>query len=391
MNTRFSRRHFMGSAAAALGALGLRPGSALGVALRPPPPGLAPLDPYDDLAKLSSNENPYGPSDKMMASMNVAWKYSNRYGYPDGDIHEKIAEHHGVSTGNIIMNAGSGETLRVAGLTFLRHEEKVVGVEPTYTSVYRVASGIDADVIARPLLPDHTQDIDDLIKVTRRNYRDVGLVYVCNPNNPTGVIVPDDDIRRLLDGIPEDIPVLIDEAYHHFIRDPAYATAVPYIKEGRKVIVTRTFSKIYGMAGLRLGYGIAPAEMIDEMRTRSTGSVNALVRWGAVAALEDHESEAWVRDTTIKLREATAEQLRSQGFEVIPSETNFFMVHTGRPASEVRAEFRKRDVAVGRDFPPMLDYLRVSIGTEEEMKRFMAAWNEIFPDGMTTTGASSSR
>ena len=254
-----------------------------------------------------------------------------------------------------------------------------------------MASGIDADVIARPLLPDHTQDIDDLIKVTRRNYRDVGLVYVCNPNNPTGVIVPDDDIRRLLDGIPEDIPVLIDEAYHHFIRDPAYATAVPYIKEGRKVIVTRTFSKIYGMAGLRLGYGIAPAEMIDEMRTRSTGSVNALVKWGAVAALEDRESEAWVRDTTIKLREATADQLRSQGFEVIPSETNFFMVHTGRPASEVRAEFRKRDVAVGRDFPPMLDYLRVSIGTEEEMKRFMAAWNEIFPDGMTTTGASSSR
>ena len=387
MNTRFSRRHFMGSAAAALGALGLRPQSALGVALRPPPPGLAPLDPYDDLAKLSSNENPYGPSDKMMASMNAAWKYSNRYGYPDGDIHEKIAEHHGVGTGNIIMNAGSGETLKVAGITFLEHKEKVVGVEPTYTSVYRVASGIDADVIARPLLPDHTQDIDDLIKVTRRNYRDVGLVYVVNPNNPTGVIVPDSDIRQLLDGIPEDIPVLIDEAYHHFIQDPSYSSAVKYIREGRKVIVTRTFSKIYGMAGLRLGYGIAPAEMISEMRTYATGSVNALVRWGAVAALEDKESEAWVKDTTIKLREATAEQLRSQGFEVIPSETNFFMVHTGRPASEVRAEFRKSDVAVGRDFPPMLDYLRVSIGTEEEMKRFLVAWKEIFPDGMTATGA----
>ncbi len=386
MSTRFTRRHFMGSAAAALGALGLRPQSALGVTLRPPPAGLAPLDPYDDLAKLSSNENPYGPSDKMMASMNAAWKYSNRYGYPDGDIHEKIAEHHGVGTRNIIMNAGSGETLKVAGITFLDHEEKVVGVEPTYTSVYRVASGIDADVIARPLLADHTQDIDDLIKVTKRNYRDVGLVYVVNPNNPTGVVVPDADIRQLLDGIPEDIPVLIDEAYHHFVQDPAYSSAVKYIKEGRKVIVTRTFSKIYGMAGLRLGYGVAPAEMISEMRTYATGSVNALVRWGAVAALEDHESEAWVRDTTIKLREATANELRKQGFEVIPSETNFFMVHTGRPASEVRAEFRKRDVAVGRDFPPMLDYLRVSIGTEEEMKRFLVAWNEIFPDGMTTTG-----
>ncbi|MYA64316.1 MAG: aminotransferase class I/II-fold pyridoxal phosphate-dependent enzyme [Gemmatimonadetes bacterium] len=386
MNTGFTRRHFMGSAAAALGALGLRPQSALGVALRPPPPGLVPLDRRSEPARLHFNENPYGPSDRMMASMNAAWKYSNLYGYPDGDIHGKIAAQHGVGTRNIIMNAGSGETLKVAGITFLDHKEKVVGVEPTYTSVYGVATGLDADVIARPLLSDHTQDIDDLIKVTRRNYRDVGLVYVVNPNNPTGVVVPDADIRRLLDGIPEDIPVLIDEAYHHFVQDPAYSSAVRYIREGRKVIVTRTFSKIYGMAGLRLGYGVAPAEMISEMRTYATGSVNALVRWGAVAALEDQESEAWVRDTTIKLREAVSGELRKQGFEVIPSETNFFMVHTGRPASEVRAEFRKRDISVGRDFPPMLDYLRVSIGTEEEMKRFLVAWNEIFPDGMTTTG-----
>ncbi len=386
MSSRFSRRHFMGGAVAALGAFGLRPRSALGITLPPPPKGLSPIDPYDDLAKLSSNENPYGPSDKMLASMNAAWKYSNRYGYPDGDVHEKIAEHHGVDTSNIIMHAGSGETLKVAGLTFLRHEEKVVGVEPTFMTVYRAATGVDADVIARPLLPDHTQDIDDLIEVTRRNYRDVGMVYVCNPNNPTGVVVSDDDIRRLLDGIPEDIPVLIDEAYHHFVQDPSYATAVPYIKEGRKVLVTRTFSKIYGMAGLRLGYGIAPAEMIDDMRTYTTGTINALVKWGGVAALEDHESEKWVRDTTIALREATADQLRSQGFEVIPSETNFFMVRTGRAASEVRAAFRERDIAVGRDFPPMLDYLRVSIGTEDEMDRFLAGWGEIFPDGMTTTG-----
>ena len=151
--------------------------------------------------------------------------------------------------------------------------------------------------------------------------------------------------------------------------------------------MTRTFSKIYGMAGLRLGYGIAPPEMIAQMRTYTTGTINALVKWGGVAALEDTESEAWVRDTTIALRDATANELRNQGFEVIPSETNFFMVNTGRPASEVRAAFRQRDVAVGRDFPPMLDYLRVSIGTEEEMKRFLTGWNEIFPDGMTATGS----
>ncbi|WP_425152969.1 pyridoxal phosphate-dependent aminotransferase [Candidatus Palauibacter sp.] len=384
-----SRRRFMGGTAAALGVLGLSPRTALGSGLRPPPKGLAPLDPYDDLAKLSSNENPYGPSEKMMEAMQGAWKYSNRYGYPDGDILEKIAEHHGVGTDHVMINAGSGETLRAAGLAFLRHEEKVVGVTPTYLTVYQVASGIDADVISRPLLPDHTQDIDDLIAVTNRNYRDVGMVYIVNPNNPTGVVVPDDDIRRLLDGIPEDIPVLIDEAYHHFVEDPGYASAIPYIKEGRKVLVTRTFSKIYGMAGLRLGYGIAPPDMIDQMRGYATGSVNALVKWGGVAALQDHESERWVRETTITLRNQTVSELQSQGFRVLPSETNFFMVHTGRPAAEVRAEFRKYDVAVGRDFPPMLDHLRVSVGTEDEMKRFMTAWNEIFPDGMTAAESRS--
>jgi histidinol-phosphate/aromatic aminotransferase/cobyric acid decarboxylase-like protein len=325
----------------------------------------------------------------MLEAMQGAWKYSNRYGYPDGDILEKIAEHHGVGTDHVMINAGSGETLRAAGLAFLRHEEKVVGVSPTYLTVYQVASGIDADVIARPLLPDHTQDIDDLIAVTNRNYRDVGMVYIVNPNNPTGVVVPDDDIRRLLDGIPEDIPVLIDEAYHHFVEDPRYASAIPYIKEGRKVLVTRTFSKIYGMAGLRLGYGIAPPDMIDQMRGYATGSVNALVKWGGVAALQDHESERWVRETTVALRNQTVSELQGQGFKVLPSETNFFMVHTGRPAAEVRAEFRKYDVAVGRDFPPMLDHLRVSVGTEDEMKRFMTAWNQIFPDGMTAADSNS--
>ncbi len=380
-----SRRRFMGAAAATLGGLAMRPATALGTALPPPPRGLAPLDPYDDLVKLSANENPYGPSEAMLGAMNTAWKYANRYGYPDGDIEQKIADHHGVGVDNILLNAGSGETLRVAGLTYLGHDEKVVGVLPTFLAVYAAASGIDADVIARPLLADHTQDMDDLIRVTKRHYRDIGLVYVCNPNNPTGVVVPAADIRHLLESIPEDIPVLIDEAYHHFVQDPAYATAVPYIKQGRKVIVTRTFSKIYGMAGLRLGYGIAPPEMILEMQDHATGSVNALVKWGGVAALEDKESEAWVRDATIALREETAEALREQGFEVIPSETNFFMVHTGRPAAEVRDEFRKRGIAVGRDFPPMLDYLRVSVGAQADMERFLEAWNEIFPDGMATT------
>ena len=384
-----TRRRFMGGAAAALGYAGLRPAAGLwGLDAPSSPLHLVPQEyDYDSFAKLSSNENPYGPSERMLEAMNGAWKYANRYGYPDGDIQERIAEHHGVEPENILLGAGSGETLKVVALAYLGHNDKVIGVEPTYLTVFGVASGVDADGIMLPLLEDFSQDIPGMIEATRKNYRDVGLVYLCNPNNPTGMVVSAAETRQLLDGVPEDIPVLIDEAYHHFVDDPAYETAVPYVKEGRKVIIARTFSKIYGMAGLRLGYGIAPAEMIREMRVRSTGSVNALVKWGGVAALEDVESETWVRETTLRLRRETVAQLEAMGYDVIPSETNFFMVNTGRPAAEVRSAFRERGVLVGRDFPPMLDYLRVSVGSEEEMARFMTAWKEIMPPKAVTTAA----
>ena len=384
-----TRRRFMGGAAAALGYAGLRPTGLLGWEAQSRPLSLTPQEyDYDSFAKLASNENPYGPSERMMEAMNGAWKYSNRYGYPDGNIQEKIAEHHGVDPQNILLGAGSGETLRVVAHTYLGHKKKVIGVRPTYLSVFGVATGIDADAIMLPLLDDYSQDIPAMIDATLKNYRDVGLFYLCNPNNPTGMAVSAADVQRVLDEIPEDIPVLIDEAYHHFVEDPAYGTAVPYVNEGRKVIVARTFSKIYGMAGLRLGYGIAPADMISDMRTYTTGSVNALARWGGVAALEDLENERFVRETTLRLRKQTTEELQAMGYEVLPSETNFFMVNTGRPAAEVRAAFRERGVLVGRDFPPMLDYLRVSVGTEEEMARFMTAWKEIMPPRTATTTTS---
>jgi len=383
-----SRRGFVGGAATALGYMGLKPGADLWgastSAQRFSAFGQQTYD-YDSYAKLASNENPYGPTDVMMDAMNMAFKYSMRYGYPDGDIQEKIAESHGVEPENILLGAGSGEILRVMGLTYLSPRKKVVGVEPSYSSVYRHASGLKAEPILLPLNEDYTQNIPAMIRTTNRNRRDLGFVYLCNPNNPTGVVVPQNEVRQLLDGIPEDMPVLIDEAYHHFVQDPRYATAEPFVKEGRRVVVARTFSKIYGMAALRIGYALAPADMIQEMRNYATGSVNCLARWGASAALGDPDAETRVLEITTRLRNNTTTALRNMGYDVIPSETNFFMVHTGRPVREVQAAFREKGVLVGRPFPPMLDHLRVSIGTEQEMDRFMTAWKEIFP-GMAATG-----
>ena len=390
-----TRRHFVGGAAAALGALGISPGSVLaegGARRRPTVPWLPALeqerDDYDALAKINFNENPYGPSEKVMEAMQFAFKYSMRYGYPDGGITQAIADHHGVSPENVLLGAGSGEILEVVGLTYLDADKMVVGVEPSYGSVYSHASGIDAEALLLPLEPDYTQNIGRMIDATRRNARDVGFVYLCNPNNPTGLPVSASDVRDLLDGIPEDVPVLIDEAYHHFVEDAGYATSIPHVLEGRRVIVARTFSKIYGMAAMRLGYAIAPADMVRRMQAYSTGSTNALVKWGGAAALADTESEQWVRETTLRLRKRTTRQLEDFGYEVIPSDCNFFMVDMRRPVQEVSRAFRERDILVGRPFPPMLEHLRVSVGTEEEMDRFLEAFEDLF---VTRTSSRSGR
>jgi len=374
-----SRRQFMGGAAVA-GAAGLTPlewRSLLGRYTRESRFGQRAGD-YDSLAKLSSNENPHGPSPAAMDAMRNAWKYANRYGYPDGDVLGVIARHLGVPEDHVMLAAGSEEVLKATGIAFLETDKKVVGTEPSYGSVYRYATGIHADAIKVPLREDHSQSIPDIIKATRRHHRNVGFVYLCNPNNPTGNIVPAQAVRELLDAIPDDVPVLVDEAYHHFVEDPRYESAVPYVKEGRNVIVARTFSKIYGMAGLRLGYAVAAPRTLERMRTYATGTINALVKWGGAASIHDTETEAMVRKETLRLRKRATEQMTRWGFEVIPSETNFFMVRTGRPVQEVRAEFREQLVAVGRPFPPMLDWLRVSIGTEDEMDRFTAAFRKIF-------------
>src|SRR4029079_15602936 len=192
-----------------------------------------------------------------------------------------------------------------------------------------------------PLRKDFTQDIPLMIHTVKTNYRDIGFVYLCNPNNPTGVIVSKQEIKQLLDGIPEDVPVLIDEAYHHFVEDPNYATSVPYVTEGRQVIVARTFSKIVGLAGMRLRYAVAPKTVIDRMRPFAMGyGVNAIVKWGGVQALKDTAAQEKVRRYTIDMRKKTASELEAHGYEVIPTQTNFFMVHVERDVVPVIEEFK---------------------------------------------------
>ena len=386
-----SRRRFVGGLAATLGYVGTRPsadlwaqGGPAAVAARRARGPMSAAD-YDAMVKLSSNENNWGPPQSVMTAMNNAWKYVGRYGYPDGNIVEAIAEHDGVKPENILLGAGSGEILDVVGTTFLLGDKKVIGVDPSYGSVYQHATAIKADAIKLPLTASYRQDMGALIEATNRNARDVGFVYLCNPNNPTGVVVTAKEVKQLLDGIPRDMPVLIDEAYHHYVDDPAYGTSIPYVKEGRPVIVARTFSKIVGLAAMRLGYAIAPREIVQRMQPYSMGSINVLVKHGAAAALQDPAAQDKVKRMTIQNRKATTAALSAYGYDVIPSETNFIMVGIGREIQPVIGEFRDKGILVGRPFPPMTQHMRVSIGTEEDMSRFVTAFKQIFPARTSTS------
>src|SRR5437016_6750167 len=385
--TDIARRTFMSRAAVLLGEGGLSPpglsahdrGRQAAAAAKGLPDLKKPSD-YDKLVKLANNENPYGPSEAVMKAMNDAWKYGNRYTAPDGGIVDAIAEHHKVKPENVLIGCGSSEILKIVDDAFLPDHKLVGGVEPTYETVYRFATNSKAKAIAIPLTKTYDANMKEIIRVTKLNARDVGVVYICNPNNPTGRIVPKDEIKLLLDSIPGDIPVFIDEAYHHFVDDPNYEPSVKYVIEGRKVIIARTFSKIAALAGMRLGYAVAPKEIIDQLRPFVMAyNTNTIVKFGGVASLKDTANEAKTKQLNKQIRDRVTNELKTMGYEVIPSQANFFMVDVKKDVTAVGEEFLKKGIVIGRKFPPMNEWLRVSVGTDDEMKSFMKAFKELFP------------
>jgi histidinol-phosphate aminotransferase len=341
------------------------------------------------VAKINNNENPYGVPPTVRAAMDdpKAWEWANRYGAPDGGLNQAIQELHGVTGENVILGCGSGELLSSITIALLIADpnKKVLGVNPTYGDPYSKASQIGRETIRVPLNADYTQNIPAIIDIANKRAAEIGFVYICNPNNPTGMIVPKGQIKQLLDSIPKDMPVLIDEAYHHFVDTPDYESSIKYVLEGRPVIVCRTFSKIAALAAMRLGYGIAPAELIRKVRMFTTGSQSITVKFGGAASLKDTAGQAKTKALNKQIRDDTVAKLRALGYEVLPSETNFFMVGLRREVSTVAPEFQKRDVLVGRVFPPMTQHLRVSVGTQGEMDRFMAAFKEIMATPAKTT------
>jgi histidinol-phosphate aminotransferase len=328
--------------------------------------------------RLDSNENPYGPSARALQALDRARGGAARY--PDDledRVTEAIARLHGVRPENVLLGCGSGEILRMADMAFLQTGRTVVAPVPTFEAVLNYARVTRAEAVTVPLTADFRHDLPRMAAACSAS---TGLVYVCNPNNPTGTIVKGEEMDAFLGAVPQSAVVLVDEAYHHFVEDPAYRSAAEQIGRHGNLVVVRTFSKIYGLAGMRLGYGLGAKDRIEAMQPHKTWSnANAGVLEAALASLEEPAHVEGMRKRMNDTRRFLCSELEKAGRRYIPSHANFVMIDLGRDVQETIEALRARKVFPGRRFAALPNWLRVSVGTREETMAFLAALREVAP------------
>lgn len=352
---------------------------AVGAALAP---RAAPSSPTNDVAPalidLSSNENPYGPAPAALVAMTRAQAVASRY--PDSAeerVVRAIAEHHATAPERVVLGCGSSEVLRLCDAAFLGPGRSVVAAEPTFEAVLHYAKVTRAETVTLPLTGEFRHDLGAMARACDSR---TGLVYVCNPNNPTGTVVSGDALASFLEQVPRSAVVVVDEAYHHFVEDPGYRSAASLLDRFPNLIVARTFSKIYGMAGMRLGYALASAANAEALRAQAAWSnVNVAVAEAALACLSDSEHPARQRALLNATRLSLCRALEKQGLRYIPSEANFLMIDVGGDVKPLVPAFEARGIKVGRRFAAMPQWLRVTIGKPEETEAFYRALGELVP------------
>jgi histidinol-phosphate aminotransferase len=331
----------------------------------------------DGLIRLNRNENAYGPSTKVADAVKSSSGSANRYPRDEYDsLIERIASTHNVKAERILLGCGSTEILRVAAFAFLGTGKQLVQASPTFEAMERYARAAGSGVTSVPLTRAFSHDLGGMLAHAAPS---ATLVYVCNPNNPTASLTPRKDLETFIGKLPESTLVIIDEAYHHYAGESgAYASFIDHPIHDERVIVVRTFSKVYGLAGLRLGYAVAAPKVVQQMRKFATeDSINAVVAQSAMAALNDLEglNEAIERNTDDRQEFFNAALARM--LKPIDSHTNFVMMNAFHPASEVIQHFRTSNILIGRPFPPLDTYIRVSLGLPDEMHAFWRAWDRL--------------
>jgi histidinol-phosphate aminotransferase len=331
--------------------------------------------PGSDVIRLHLNENPYGPPDSARTAMAAAFSEANLYAWEGQSELIRILSHrHGLPEDHIILGAGSSEILNAAGLVHSLNGGEIVTAHPTYQDLTRYAERIGAAIVRVPLDSGKRYDLAALEAAISDRTR---LVYVCNPNNPTGTIVPGAALEDFCRRVSQRVPVYVDEAYYDFVDDAAHRSMIDLVRGGHNIIVSRTASKIHGLAGMRIGFGFARPGMIQRLREATTGSVNGVGVRGAIASLQDTGFQALSHAQNRAAKSMVYDFCRSAGLDYVPSEANFVLFRTGRPIDEFRAAMMSRRVAVGRPFPPYLDWCRVSMGKPEDVQVFLERCHDV--------------
>jgi histidinol-phosphate aminotransferase len=325
------------------------------------------------LVRLHRNENAYGPSPAVTAAIREAVAtVASRYPDVEADsLRRKIADLHAVAPDQVLLGCGSSEILRVAVEAFAGPRRNVIVATPTFDGMIVHARRAGAEVVGVPLRRDYSHDIPAILASTNAA---TGLIYVCNPNNPTGTLTPRKELEELLRRVPSNVYVLMDEAYHHYVGEsPEYASFIDRPVNHERLIVTRSFSKLHGLAGVRIGYAITTRDTARTLAARQLGdSVSGVAARAARAALDDTAHVRMSVGRNIDDRQEFVNQAISRMLRPVDSHANFLMMHTGGPGVEVVEHLAKHGILVGGPFDAAI---RVSLGTPEEMREFWRAWD----------------
>ena len=331
--------------------------------------------PTPSIVRLSSNENPYGPAASALKAMtdgfSLAWRYPDEHA---DMLAEELSRLHGVPVDQILLGDGSGEILKLSAASFTSKDRKLVIPNPTFEAIARHAAVAGAEVVKIDLTTDYRHDLQKMLTAATG----AGLVYICNPNNPTASITPKNELAQFLAKLSPSTIVLVDEAYHHYVESKDYESVIPLVKQYPNLIVARTFSKIYGMAGLRCGYCVTQRGNITSMRSHQVwDSVNIMALVAALASLKDPDHVSRGRALNTEVKKSVSAELDTLGYRYIPSHANFMMIDLRREVRPVIDAMRSRNVEVGRLFPALPNFMRVTIGTGPQMVQFLSVFKEV--------------
>ena len=341
--------------------------------------GLAP----GEIIKLASNENPLGPSPAARKAMIDT--IDRAHFYPDGGgyyLREAVAEQLGLSMANVILGNGSNEIIEFLGHAYLQPGDEVVVAKHSF-AVYRLMAQLFGAKVVDVPDPDFIADLDGMLGAITPRTKEV---FIANPNNPTGTMVFQEDIDRFMERVPEHVMVVFDEAYYEFLDEPP--DVLQYVRAGRNVVVLRTFSKIQGLANLRIGYGLAAAEITEVLqKARQPFNANGIAQAGALAGLSDQAHMDETRRVTREGRNFFQAQFLEMNLEFVPSHANFVLVRVGDGKKVFEALLRRGLIVRAMGSYGLPEWIRVSVGTMPQNKAFIAALRQLDAEGAVDRGA----